>query len=199
MTQPATHTQPAGHDGRRQRSERSRQKIAQAMIDLIMAGEPYPSAEAVAKKASVGLRTVFRLYKDMDSLFLEVSQIMHARIEPEIYRLKPGLSWQDQLETITENRAKVFEAVMPMQEVSYTHRVRSPFVKAEIEKNNQTLRATLMDALPTELRRNKSLVETLDAVLSPNMWMRLRIDQKLDPRAAEKVLKTMVNANFPKS
>ena len=55
-------------DGRRLRSQDSRARIVAAMLDLIREGEIAPSAELVASRANVGLRTVFRHFKDMDSL-----------------------------------------------------------------------------------------------------------------------------------
>ncbi|MBP6689360.1 MAG: hypothetical protein KA153_05180, partial [Hyphomonadaceae bacterium] len=53
--------EPVEVDGRRQRSDASRRKIAQAMLELLREGEPDPSADLVAERAGVGRRTVFRL------------------------------------------------------------------------------------------------------------------------------------------
>ncbi|RYD83835.1 MAG: TetR/AcrR family transcriptional regulator, partial [Sphingomonadales bacterium] len=55
-------------DGRRQRSNRSRDQIVRAMIDLVRAGEMQPAAARVAEKANVGLRTVFRHFEEMETL-----------------------------------------------------------------------------------------------------------------------------------
>ena len=184
----------AAKDGRRERSERSRHKIAEAMIELIMAGDFFPSAEAVAEKAGVGLRTVFRHYKDMDNLFLEVSQIMRARLHPRFALKHNHADWREQMNEIVSTRASGFEHVMPMQQSTYSQRYRSKFVKGEIERTNEMLRTMLIETLPSEIRRSKTKLEALDATLSPAMWMRLRTDQNLDPKSAEKVLKALVEA-----
>ena len=47
-------------DGRVQRSERSREAIIRAMLDLIGEGIASPTAQQVALRADVGVRTVFR-------------------------------------------------------------------------------------------------------------------------------------------
>ena len=47
-------------DGRIQRSERSRQLIIDAMVAMINAGHMIPTAQQVADKADVAIRTVFR-------------------------------------------------------------------------------------------------------------------------------------------
>ena len=44
-------------DGRLQRSERSREAIVQALLSLVREGAPRPTAERVAEKAGVGIRT----------------------------------------------------------------------------------------------------------------------------------------------
>ncbi|MFM8818949.1 MAG: TetR/AcrR family transcriptional regulator, partial [Phenylobacterium sp.] len=55
-------------DGRRRRGLDSRDRIIAAMLDLAREGEVAPGAERVAARAEVGLRTVFRHFRDMDSL-----------------------------------------------------------------------------------------------------------------------------------
>ena len=53
-------------DGRRQRSQRSREKILRAYWELMLAGDMSPSAAAIAEHAGVGLRSVFRHFEDLD-------------------------------------------------------------------------------------------------------------------------------------
>ena len=66
-------------DGRRQRSQASRAKIVTAFMELIESGDPSPSAARVAKRAGVGLRSVFRHFDDMDSLYAEIDGILNAK------------------------------------------------------------------------------------------------------------------------
>ncbi|MBT5683609.1 MAG: TetR family transcriptional regulator, partial [Gammaproteobacteria bacterium] len=60
-------------DGRKLRSEDSKRRIVSAMLELVREGRMAPTAEEVAKRAEVGLRTVFRRFKDMESLYAEMS------------------------------------------------------------------------------------------------------------------------------
>ena len=68
MTLPQNNTSAAEIDGRRLRSQVSRAKIVEALMTLVEAGQVDPSAEEVAATAGVGLRSVFRHFKDMESL-----------------------------------------------------------------------------------------------------------------------------------
>lgn len=45
------------------------------MLELVREGDISPSAELVAARADVGLRTVFRHFKDLDSLYREMSAV----------------------------------------------------------------------------------------------------------------------------
>ncbi len=58
-------------DGRVRRSHESRQKIIDASLALVAEGDLLVSAQKVAKRAGVGLRSVFRHFSDMESLFVE--------------------------------------------------------------------------------------------------------------------------------
>ena len=56
-------------DGRLLRTERSRQLIIEALHELINEGILVPTAQNVADRAGVGIRTVFRHFADMETLF----------------------------------------------------------------------------------------------------------------------------------
>ena len=59
-------------DGRRRRSLDSRARIVAAMLELVRLGNASPNAVEVAARAGVGLRSVFRHFKDMESLYVEI-------------------------------------------------------------------------------------------------------------------------------
>ena len=79
--QPPTPVKPQlAIDGRRLRSETSRLRIVEAIIALVSEGLAMPPAEAVATRAGVGLRTVFRLFEDMDGLYRGMQAVMTERL-----------------------------------------------------------------------------------------------------------------------
>jgi len=78
------------------------------MIELVRAGNPAPSAEAVSRQADVSLRTVFRHFDDMDSLYQEMSAVVEAEILPFWSEPLPQAPWPDLLtETRCPARARV--------------------------------------------------------------------------------------------
>src|SRR5215472_10436539 len=59
-------------DGRKHRSQKSQLLIVNAMLELVAQGNLEPSADQIAEIAKVGRRSVFRHFKDMDSLYREM-------------------------------------------------------------------------------------------------------------------------------
>ena len=62
-------------DGRRLRSDRSRQVIVEAMLQLIDGGNLVPTAQQVADHAKVGIRSVFRHFEDMEAIFATADEL----------------------------------------------------------------------------------------------------------------------------
>jgi len=71
---------PQETDGRRRRSADSRARIVAAMLELTRESALVPGAEQVALRAGVGLRTVFRHFQDMDSLYSEIAGPFEAAL-----------------------------------------------------------------------------------------------------------------------
>ena len=63
-------------DGRRQRSERSQTAIIEAALALMEEGTLVPTAQQIADRAGVGIRSFFRHFADMDSLFLAADEML---------------------------------------------------------------------------------------------------------------------------
>ena len=95
-------------DGRRARTVASRARILEAMIDLLQAGETQPSAEAVAAKAGVGVRTVFRLFSDVDGLYRGLQRTMAERLAPILAEPVNG-SLAERLDVLVGRRSQIFE------------------------------------------------------------------------------------------
>ncbi|MDE1174824.1 MAG: TetR/AcrR family transcriptional regulator [Parvibaculaceae bacterium] len=188
-------TQPGKEpDGRHQRSAESRRRIIEAMIRLVRAGMVEPNAEAVAGEAGVGLRTVFRLFRDMDSLFAEISGFIMDEIRPLIETPLPDGPWLEQLDRQIGRRGRLYDRIMPFKTAAEAGRHRSPFLQADHELMNGKLRAALKGILPRDAIGDKILLEALDATLSFETWRRLRQDQKLSSVRATATMKRMAHA-----
>lgn len=174
-------------DGRRQRSQASREKLIEAMLELIREGRIVPGAEAVAARAGLGLRTVFRHFADMESLNAELA----ARLAHEYaYWLEPftATDWRGQLTEMMARRLETYERLMPFKRSADVHRHRSPTMQRNHAALLTTMRDRLMAILPPVLASDPARRESIDLLLSFETWQRLRLDQHLSPDAARAVV-----------
>lgn len=187
-------SEPENPDGRRRRTEDSRRRIVEAMLELTREGELAPSAEAVAERAGVGRRTVFRLFTDMESVYREMHAAMLERIE--YIRAIPieGGTWRERLDCLVERRVRLFEEVAPIKVAADVHRHQSVFLQEMHAEIVRTLRQMLVFVLPKAIKDEPDRLEALDAVLSIDVWQRLRRDQRLSKSAAVRVVKGLVAA-----
>lgn len=179
-------------DGRRQRTVDSRARIVSAMLELTHAGHVSVSAELVAERANVGLRTVFRHFNDMDSLYREMSLAIEKRLREEIPLGFASSDWREQVAELVRRRSGIFEKIAPYKRAEAAHRHRSKVLAQDIERLNTFLREMLRSVLPSGVARDQLMFEALDMILSFETWERLRRDQDLSPRRAREVLESTV-------
>jgi AcrR family transcriptional regulator len=183
----------ASSDGRRRRSEQSRAKIIEAMLSLVREGKIVPTAEEVAARADIGLRSVFRHFSDMEVLRREmVGQMAQSYMK----WLAPfeGNDWRDQLKDLISRRASAYEETLPFKRAAEVRRYKSSVIGLEFDRLNILMRTRLRTVLPEEFTNQTILFEGLDLALSIDAWQRLREDQSLSVEDARKAVYLLVKA-----
>jgi AcrR family transcriptional regulator len=176
-------------DGRRRRGQDSRDRIVSAMLDLVREGEVTPGAERVAIRADVGLRTVFRHFRDMDSLYAEMSRTIEGELSDLATRPLGSQEETARLSEIISRRAEAYERIFPFKHASIAHRHRSDFLARGHAHMVSNLRQALAKDLPVACAEPGRL-EALDLLLSFEAWSRLRREQGLTREAAETIVRT---------
>ncbi|MCO5162841.1 MAG: hypothetical protein M9939_17035 [Mesorhizobium sp.] len=189
----AKQTEPTA-DGRRLRAERSRQCIVEALITLIRKSEILPSAERVSEEANVGLRTVFRHFEDMDSLYQEVADHIDAQIQPLLTEPFRSDDWRDQIVEMVERRAKAFEWIMPFKVQANARLLQSTFIQDKHRCAVENDISRLHDVVPEEVCADDTLFHALAAAISFDVWHRLRTDQRRNPEQAKDAMMRLVRA-----
>lgn len=181
-------------DGRRERSRSSHKRIVEAMMALIEGGDLMPSAARVAEEAGVGLRTVFRHFDDMDSLYREISQLIGERIWPVVTAPYPDNDWHANLRDLTRRRARVFETMLPYRLAANIKRYQSPYLLGQYGQVVTMERELVLRLLPGDVNGDLYFVEALCAALSFQNWRAIRQDQGLSVEDASAVVAHMVEA-----
>ncbi len=180
-------------DGRRRRSDRSRRQIIEALFDLISEGNVSPSAASVAERAQVGLRTVFRHFEDMDSIYDEMTDAVMTAVMPMIVAPFESETWKERLAECIERRAELYEAVFPMRVCMILRYHQSDFIKDQYKRDIKLERSSLKAILPKSVAEDRTLFGALEVTLSFPTWRRLRQDQNLSVENAKKTWRLMVD------
>ena len=181
-------------DGRKVRRHKNRHRIVAAMLELVRAGAISPRAEEVAERAGVGLRTVFRHFDDMDSLYREMAEAMRQELQPLVSAPLRSPDWNGKLDEMVVRRAVLFERAMPFKNAADVHRYRSRFLRKDYETIRAAERDAIEAALPAALRKKREFFEALDQALSFSTWQHLRRDQKLTQDEARQTVEFAVHA-----
>ncbi|HEX4694078.1 TetR/AcrR family transcriptional regulator [Sphingomonas sp.] len=177
----------AQQDGRRRRSQTSRDKIVAAMLELVAEGRITPSAEEVAARAKVGLRTVFRHFADMESLYAALTHTLAEQYEMWLIPFESS-HWREQLIEVIERRTATYERLLPFKCAGDAHRHMSPSMQNQYARVLGIMRQRLHSFLPRSIVEDPTRFELIDLMLSFEVWQRLRGEQQLESDQAHRIV-----------
>jgi TetR/AcrR family transcriptional regulator of autoinduction and epiphytic fitness len=165
-------------DGRHLRSARSRAAVVEAMLDLLRERGEQPSAQEIADRAGVSLRTVFRHHDDMESLLATAleHQMKH------VGHLFDPVSTMG-VEEFVERRASLFEQIAGVRRAGLRYDGIA-VIREGLDQSHRRLRDQVASAFGVE----GTTLEAVDVATSWAAWDTLRRDQGLDVAAAKAVV-----------
>lgn len=167
-------------DGRRLRSERSRQAIIDAMLALVKEGVLVPTAQQVSERAGVGIRSVFRHFSDMESLFATADMTIREQYQGLFSGGDRKGSLEERVLHAVEQHALAYEAIGNYFLTTRAQMWHYPILREQYARAQRQLRADLDDWLPELQELPGDEREIVDAVASFDHWNRLREHQSLD-------------------
>ncbi len=184
-------------DGRLARGQRTRRNVAHALIELLQAGNPDPTAKEVAQRAQVSLRLVFHHFDDMDDLYHYVAALQLRRQWHGMPDLSPRLALGTRIERTVAHRASLFEEITPVRRAlgrrgpSSTGVVEAVWAAdALLLEDIRTTFAPEISALPSALR--SEYLGAMDTAASWESWDRLRSTSGVGVRPAKRVVGRML-------
>lgn len=178
-------------DGRVLRGARNKQLIVNAVYDLLRGGSLEPTAQDVAQRAGVGVRTVFRQFQDMDALALAVGDRVMRELIPILVPLIPSGQLQKDLAAIIDRRSHIFEHLAPFRRAGSIVRHRSAFLRGMDATITRMQREDIDRMIKPYLEEDcDAIMEALDMLLSFEAWDRMRERQRLSRKRTEEVLLT---------
>jgi TetR/AcrR family transcriptional regulator of autoinduction and epiphytic fitness len=192
--------QPA-RDGRVARGQRTRRSVAEALMDLLRAGDPDPTAKAVAQRAGVSLRLVFHHFADMDDLYQFVGTLHLRRQWADMPQLSPKLSLSTRIERTVAHRAALFEETSYVRRALMCRAPTCPGVGQALAASDnlflEDLKATFAPELAGLSAASRAeYLGAMDTGTSWEAWERLRATSGVPVRGARRVMSLILEALF---
>jgi len=181
-------------DGRRARSERSKQAIIDATLALMEEGNLIPTAQQISDRAGVGIRSFFRHFEDMETLFATIDDQIRDTTEALFLGGDRDGTLQERILHAVERRAEGYEVETNTILSTSAQLWRSEILRKNYARYQRGLRKDLDDWLPELKKLTRSQREAVDAIASFEMWHRMRYHQRLGKAAAIDVLVGLLNS-----
>jgi AcrR family transcriptional regulator len=177
-------TPPPRVDGRTARAQRTGEAIVSALVELILEGDPEPTAQKIADRAGLSVRSVFGHYATLEELHRaaveQVTLMVIARLAP----IDPAEQLEVRVDLLCGQRARINEDLGPLLEAAARRRRTSPELarsrrrgRKASEEQIRRIFASDLDRLDTGTSRRR--VATIEALLSTSSWRVLRHDGEL--------------------
>ena len=180
-------------DGRRLRSERSRQAIVEAALDLMDEGILVPTAQLISERAGVGIRSFFRHFADMETLFAAIDEQTRESVEAVFVGGDRNGTAGERLLHAIERHAEGYEKHRKMILSTAAQSWRYKVLRKNYARYQRGLRKDLDDWLPELKQLSRPQREAVDALASFEMWHRLREHQGLSKKNAIEIVVSLVS------
>ena len=167
---------PIVNDGRINRSKTTLNKIVAATISLLRKNNngQIPTAQEIAVKSGVGIRTVFRHIDDMEGLIEEVNRRYLNDLESYIAKNNPKQNSKDKrIEHIIKERFYLYNTYQHVFNLTITSLNNSSAIRTGFIKFNHILRQRFEDLIPEIKMINKDKQNLIDTLISYAAWFRM--------------------------
>ena len=152
-------------DGRFARSKKTKDAIVRALLKLLR-NTPFPTAEQVAKESKIGLRTVYRQFKDMESIYLSLhEECMHSL--GQIFNSDVDLErpFNERVSFAIRERFTIYEKYETLFIATISNSARLPTLVNQVAESYQFMRERFIKIVPE--------IENLSTIKSDLLFTRI--------------------------
>jgi TetR/AcrR family transcriptional regulator of autoinduction and epiphytic fitness len=187
---------PTRVDGRTARSERTRNAIVDAHLQLIGEGDMRPTADRVAKLAGVSLRALWSHFADMEALMAASGQRVLEQRDASYRPIPADLPLADRIEAFCHQRARLLEEIGPAARASALKEPFSSGLQRYRKLHTSRVRDELTSTFPAEIGSDEELLNALTAASLWPTWATWRDAMSLPVDASRAALARVVTALF---
>ena len=191
-------------DGRTARGQRTRAAVVDALLALQEEGDLEPTAQRVAARAGVALRTVFGHFSDMETLWASAGERELAKMAALADVPGGDLALDERIERFCASRARVLESVLPVLRAARLREHASAALRRNreifAERGDAEVGAVFATELaPLDEAERAVVLSAFHVVAGGAAWELLRCQRGLDVEAATDVLRRTVRRIVPTS
>jgi AcrR family transcriptional regulator len=180
-------------DGRSARSAKTRDAIADALLDLLADGSLRPTAKEIAHRAAVSVRSVYVHFDDLEDLFCVAANRHFERIAPMLTPVPATGPVADRAAALVRQRARLYAKIGAVGRATRLHAESSPTLARTIRDAQSRSRLDIRRVFARELREMTAgdadkAVAVLDVLTGADAWQTLRIHNDLDVDTAMRCL-----------
>lgn len=183
-------------DGRRLRGERTRLRVLEALLDLVGEGELRPTAQQVATRAGVALRTVYHHFEDVEALRRMAFDLQVGRHNELLQEIDQSLPLEERVQLLARQLRRLFEIIGPIRRATMFDEHSSAEMADGLRRSRLIRRQHVEHTFGPEIARQatggKVLLDAVDVITSWPSWYYLRNSLGRGPAAAERVLVLML-------
>lgn len=178
-------------DGRRARRHRSRDLVVDALLDLLGDGVVRPTAQQVAEQSGVSLRSIFRIFDDVETLHTAAATRQLSRVRHLFVDVPAVGSLADRVDAMIEINARLYESVAPIRRAALRAAPESAPLQEQLRRVRGWLRAEIDRVFATEVDSSQQtrVAPAVEVLMSFEAWDQMRTTQELTVAEASAVVR----------
>lgn len=181
-------------DGRRARGQRTRLKVIEALLELVSEGVVRPTAQEIAARAGVALRTVYHHFEDVEALrrlALDLDMQRHFEI---LIPIDPNSPLDERVVALARQCRELFEAVTPIRRATLFDQHSSPAMASGVANATLAVDHVHKVLAPEFARFGPAEQAITDAVSLITSWVSWEYMRTILGRTASEAEQNLVGA-----
>lgn len=180
-------------DGRRARGMRTRAAIIDSLLELVGEGDLGPTAQRIADRAGVSVRSVYQHFTDVEGLFKEAAERANERADELKEVVDPDLPLEERIDHFVVVRSAVLEELMPFVRAARliepaSDILRSYRIKLEKDARDEVSRVFSHELSKSQGATRRQLTAGLDLLTNWSAWEHLR-DGNTSVRSSRQIMR----------
>jgi AcrR family transcriptional regulator len=178
-------------DGRTLRRERNRELAVDALLDLLNEGVTRPTGQQVAERSGISLRSIFRIFEDVETLHAVAVERQLARIRPLFVDVDVRGDLGSRVDAVVATHVRIYEAIAPVRRAAVRAAPESAPLREHLDWSRRWFRGEIERVFARE-RPDATTVAAVELALSWEAWDQLRSAQAQSvARARRAVIRTV--------